>query len=256
MIKDLFVSFGDNIKEKTKNPFLGTYVGVWIIRNWEFIYMLFNFDKDCSMDEKIVAIEIYFKRSPLIENLFWNILISFGVLILTYLLLNLSRLIVNVFEKKLTPWVYKITDKNSIVTKDEYNKLQVRYTKLESDIANEREKRYKEEQRADKLEKEMLEGNIQKSFTKPEDQSDSKIGDKASLIFDKIDKNDYNDLKALILSIKKGKRIKTNDNNEIIDFMISHNLIEFATIGSTESFVKMTKLGERVSELLNEITTS
>ena len=46
MIKDFLVSFKDNFKEKTRNPFLGTYLIVWLIRNWELIYTLFNFDQN------------------------------------------------------------------------------------------------------------------------------------------------------------------------------------------------------------------
>jgi len=32
-VKDFLISFSDNFKKKTQNPFLGTYLIVWIIRN-------------------------------------------------------------------------------------------------------------------------------------------------------------------------------------------------------------------------------
>lgn len=48
----IFESFVDNIKQKTTNPFFGTLILVWLVRNWELIYTLFNFDKDWLLSDK------------------------------------------------------------------------------------------------------------------------------------------------------------------------------------------------------------
>lgn len=133
MIKDFFVSFKDNFKEKTQNPFLGTYLIVWVIRNWELVYTLFNFDDDYTLEKKKAFITKYYDEAHnFIENLFYNILWTFGVLILTYILLNVSRLIVNLFDKQLKPWIYKITDSKSIVLKEEYEQLRSERDDLQS----------------------------------------------------------------------------------------------------------------------------
>ena len=118
MIKDFLISFRDNFKEKTRNPFLGTYLIVWIIRNWELIYTLFNFDENFKLQDKIDFIKTYYSEQSFIGNLLTSVLWAFGLLILTYLLLSISRLITNFSEKQITPWIYKITDSKSIVLKE------------------------------------------------------------------------------------------------------------------------------------------
>ncbi|WP_377717329.1 hypothetical protein [Pseudofulvibacter geojedonensis] len=62
MIKDFLISFRDNFKEKTRNPFLGTYVIVWIVLNWELIYTLFNFDDNYKLENKVAFIKAYYKE--------------------------------------------------------------------------------------------------------------------------------------------------------------------------------------------------
>ena len=105
MIKDFLISFRDNFKEKTRNPFLGTYVIVWIVLNWELIYTLFNFDDNYKLENKVAFIKAYYKEQSFIGNLFKTVLWAFGLLILTYLLLAISRLITNFSEKQITPWI-------------------------------------------------------------------------------------------------------------------------------------------------------
>lgn len=134
MIKDLILSFKDNISQKAKNPFLGIYVIVWTIRNWELVYSVFNFDDDVKRETKIAFIKNYFVENPFLANIFWNIVISTGVLIGTYLLLNLSRLIVNFYDKIVSPWIYQITDKSSIVLKSDFQVLEHKNESLEKKI--------------------------------------------------------------------------------------------------------------------------
>jgi hypothetical protein len=119
MIKDFFISFRENFKEKTANPFLGTYIVVWLIRNWELAYSVFNFDDDYLLSDKVQFVKNYYYDVSLFTEVTINILITFLVLIISYLLINVSRLIINFFEKIVTPLVYKWTDKSSIVLKSE-----------------------------------------------------------------------------------------------------------------------------------------
>lgn len=53
MIKDFLISFKDNFREKHRNPLLGTYLLVWLFRNWELLFTLFNFDKEKKLQDKI-----------------------------------------------------------------------------------------------------------------------------------------------------------------------------------------------------------
>ena len=145
MIKDFLISFKDNIKDKTTNPFLGTYFAVWMIRNWKLVYTVFNFDEEKSkgvkltLEDKINAIEAYYQNESFLGNLGINLLWAFGVLILTYIVLNLSRFIVNFSEKQVTPWIIQFTDSKSIVSKERYNQLKEERDDLEVKFEKEEE---------------------------------------------------------------------------------------------------------------------
>ncbi|ADR20191.1 hypothetical protein MATR_21930 [Marivirga tractuosa] len=155
MIKDTFISFKDNFKERISNPFLGTYLAVWLIRNWDLIYSLFNFDDEYSLKEKIKFIESYYENHEFLVDLSINILWTFAVLITTYILMNLSRLIVNLFEKRLSPWIYQITDSKSIVKKSVHENLEKRLEAIQIRFEKEKEARIRVEDELEALEEKL-----------------------------------------------------------------------------------------------------
>ena len=157
MIKDIILSFKENIKQKTTNPFFGTLVLVWIIHNWELIYTFFNFEPTRILNDRVDYLSSYFSTIPFIKNLLVCVGITFAVLIITYIFLNLSRLIINIFEKKLKPWVYKITDKNSVVLKEDYQLLQTDRNGLFSKLEEERTAKLKAQGEVTKLEEKISE---------------------------------------------------------------------------------------------------
>ena len=159
MIKDFLISFKENFGEKVRNPFFGSYLLVWIIRNWILIYSLFNFNDDLSLNDRISYINKYFTENDFITNLLINILWTFGLLIVTYILLNLSRLIVNFSEKSIQPLVYKITDSKSIVLKSEFERIRNQRDSLQNKLDQERESKSKIEARYKKLEESILQKN-------------------------------------------------------------------------------------------------
>ena len=144
MIRDLLVSFKDNIKSKSSNPFLGTYTVIWCIRNWRLVYSFFFFDSKTTLAERIEILASYYTFKTFASDILLNILWAFGALILSYLLVNLSRLIVNLFEKRLTPYIYKITDSDSIVLKETYDRLKSDKQELEIKLERERDSKGKE----------------------------------------------------------------------------------------------------------------
>jgi len=181
-----------------KNPFLGTFILVWIIRNWEFLYSLFYFSPKLSLDDRIAKIKIYF-----VEYDIWEILMTIGftflILISTYILLNLSRLVVNFFDKMITPKVYEITDKSSVILKDTHNEVIYNIELLESKVQSERELRLKAQNENEQLEnriKELLSpnGKEETSKTKKGTTSNTKVRDKTKLLSSKLQKEDKVDL--------------------------------------------------------------
>lgn len=110
-------SFFDNIKDKTTNPFFGTLILVWLVRNWELVYTVFNFDEKYNLKAKKDFINGYYKDYPLGKEMLINISIAFGLMILSYGLIILSRLVVNVTNHNIIPRMNEKTVSKLVVNK-------------------------------------------------------------------------------------------------------------------------------------------
>lgn len=252
MIKDFLISFKDNFKEKTRNPFLGTYLIVWLIRNWELVYTLFNFDNDKKLSDKIDFIKSYYVNHDFIINILTNIYWAFGVLILTYVLLNLSRFIVNFSEKRLTPWVYKITDSKSIVLKSSYDSLRLVRDDLQIRLDQERESKSRLETRIKTLEAEIIEITKNKNIyneNKSQDSSKDNTPEVSSILFKKlIDKGLLNDFIATSVKINQQEPIRNDYAPK--DYFLELGLITFMSVHfANEKIYKLTPDGESVLKL-------
>lgn len=251
MVKVFLISFSDNFKEKTKNPFLGTYLLVWLIRNWDLIYSLLNFDSNLRLKDKITFVNDYYNKTDFVENLLINIYWSFGLLILTYLLVNISRFIVNLSEKRLTPWIYKITDSKSIVLKEEYERIRAESDDLQNRLDKERETKSRLEARIKSLENEIIEVSKIKSETN-NGQMDvfkpSNSEDRTDVFINRLKAKNYIDeFLKLCLSIQRGETI-LNDNKSL-DYLLQLGLLIYKSQYSTSAkYYSITKDGEKVLE--------
>ena len=123
MITDEIIpSLKENIKMKTTNPFFGTLILVWLYEHWEMFYQLFNFEPNTPSANKISYLLTYLNPYTFTKNLLWCIIISFCVLIVSYMLINLSRYIVNLYDSIITPRVYKYSAPKKIVLLEIYEK--------------------------------------------------------------------------------------------------------------------------------------
>ncbi|WP_316633808.1 hypothetical protein [uncultured Flavobacterium sp.] len=129
---EAFSSVLNNYKNKIKNPFFGTFVGVWLIRNWILVYSIFSFDKEYKMQNKIDYINKYFEKKLFWNEFIINVCISFSVLGITYLLLAGSRVLTDFYYKILEPKIIVYFDKNAILTQTEKIKLEKKITLLTS----------------------------------------------------------------------------------------------------------------------------
>lgn len=256
MIKDLLVSFRDNFKEKTRNPFLGTYLIVWFVRNWELIYTLFNFDNGCQLADKISFVKNYYNQNNFLNNLWTNVYWAFGLLTLTYILLNISRLIVNLSEKRLTPLIYKITDAKSIVLKTVYQRMVAERDDLQVRLDHERESKSRLEGRIKSLETLITESALIQSTNKEENSSNNKsesakktVPDNSSLFLQKLkDKNLLKDFITTSVMINQNEFINNDDKAK--DYFIELGLITFA--GTMHNFAKKYMLTPEGENVLNK----
>lgn len=123
MFGDIFSSTHEYIKSKLVNPFLGTLIFVWLVRNWFLVYSLFTFDGNFGWKEKTEFIKVYLKDQNFWHEVYINMGIGFALFIISLAILLITRFITNYYEFTLLPIVYKWSDKGQIVTKERYSQL-------------------------------------------------------------------------------------------------------------------------------------
>jgi hypothetical protein len=258
LIKDSYISLRDNFKEKTTNPFLGTYIIVWFISNWELVYSLINFSSKDSLQFKVSFIKQYYKCNPFFENIFCNILWTLLVLICTYFLLNISRVIVNASEEILKPIVYKYTSKGKIVLRSKFKKME--------DNRDYVQKRLDEERKSKAILEEIIK-NHEDTIKRLEDTDENNLKDqenntssfvneedKYEIIYktlnDIFDDNYIKIFKSTAVMIRKKKPFPKND--KVIDKFIELNLVGFKnTTASNEDMLMLTDDGNNFLNYLN-----
>jgi len=136
---DKITSVFESYAGKIKNPFIGTIISVWLIHNWRIPYAIFNFDKECNLQDKINFIADYFGK----QNFWCEVLdvvgYSFLLLILTFVLMAISRAITDSYYKIIEPFIIRLLDKNTIFTTANKDILDKRISVLEDTLNNKRE---------------------------------------------------------------------------------------------------------------------
>lgn len=130
----IFNSVAESIKDRTRNPFFATLISVWLVRNWELVYTLFNFDKDCTLIDKTNFIRDYYHPKSFWEELIINISISMGLMILAYCLIIITRVIVNIVEHRITPYLNDKTVSGLAVKRTLYEQVKKERLELQNDL--------------------------------------------------------------------------------------------------------------------------
>ncbi|HAX50273.1 MAG TPA: hypothetical protein PK605_12150 [Ignavibacteria bacterium] len=138
MINDILISLKDNIQKRSKNPILGTFTVVYIIKNWELFYSVLFFDSNLNLEQRLQYIRNYFQYHNFWSNFFECALISVLVVFLTYLSLAFGRYVSSFYSSKVEKWIFKNTDNKKIVLKDEYDELMEKKIKFEKKYEQER----------------------------------------------------------------------------------------------------------------------
>ncbi len=131
---EAFTSFLNNYKSKIRNPFFGTLASVWLFRNWVVVYALFNFDKSYKMHYRIKYIQKYFSKKDFWDEFWSNILATFSVLIITYILFAVSRFLTDLYYKICEPRIITLIDQKAIFTSSDKSKLESRITLLNNKL--------------------------------------------------------------------------------------------------------------------------
>lgn len=105
----------DNLRQKFTNPFLGTFILVWIVHNWRLVFSFFNFDERTNLERKMKVISYYYDSAFSIENLAVSAAITLGVLIASFIGINIARIIVETSERIIKPAILKIASSSKVV---------------------------------------------------------------------------------------------------------------------------------------------
>jgi hypothetical protein len=120
---EIINSFFTNIKDKLTNPFFGTLILVLIIHHWELWFSIFNFDNDCTLNDKVIFIKTYIENNLTISLFTWNIVLAIIFMFIGYLVIVGTRSLVMWVEFWLMPLITgKIVNKN-VVRKSEFDEV-------------------------------------------------------------------------------------------------------------------------------------
>lgn len=114
--------FFSNIKDKLTNPFFGTLILVWLTRNWELVYSIFNFDKNLQREDKVIFIKTYFNNLNFWYETFINVGLALVTMVIGYGLVVLTRTLSMWIEHFVMPRITNIVVSKNVVLKEEYDK--------------------------------------------------------------------------------------------------------------------------------------
>ncbi|MBE8727964.1 hypothetical protein [Flavobacterium hungaricum] len=131
---DYIDSFLSNYKSKIRNPFIGTMLSVWLIKHWDIVFAFFSFDAKRTMEWKINYVRKYFSEICFWPE-FWKITgISLFSLMLTFILLGISRALTDFYYKIAEPYIVRQIDKKQIFTLENKKTLDKRIATLEAKL--------------------------------------------------------------------------------------------------------------------------
>jgi len=221
MIKEAWDSFKDNIKERVSNPFLGTFVLVWLIHNWKVVYAFFFFDQELKMQTKIDYFNKYWRENDFFWNLICVALITIGILIITYFFLALSRYLSKIFENIIIPFINKIS-KGKIVTSEIHQRSLDQIELLKEKVELERKAKFDAIEERNQFEKRLTGNDI--DLYKTEKGSATLTADFSKMITDAIGKFEYKSIEQALLGLDKEWGFSEDD--KVIDFFLKYDLIE------------------------------
>ncbi|QIL38096.1 hypothetical protein G7074_01665 [Pedobacter sp. HDW13] len=248
MVKDTLNSMLDNIKERTTNPFLGTLLVVWIIRNWTLVYGLFNFDKGFTLDKKLKYIADHYQTQAFVPNLLIVVAITFLVLVSTYCMLTLGRLITDTYDKFVIPYLAKITDKSSIVLKRDYKSLEEVVKQLQGRLEEERIAKVNAQNERDKISDRLANYH-------PSEMLDDYIPAKSQnrIVSELKELSDFNIIDMLVDNILTGRSI--NMESPITKLLTREGIITLDEVKprtSDYAFYKITTIGNGFLKYWND----
>lgn len=241
MVIKFMESTYDVFKDRLKNPFFGTLLVVWILRNREFLFNLL-FNENYNSEKTLNLLHSHFEGSQAIISLLTTIAYSLLLLALFYGALNLSRFVLEFSETTIKPKVSKIFSGNNIVSKEEYSRIET-----ERDFY---QKKYTEE-RKEKIRIQMelnQSGIIDNKIIDGGELNDEDVRLKMVRTINKTNRgNEFKEIIGLINSRQRSDSIQNLMTTSALNFFFQNNLIHSVSKGSYDYF-EFTDFGKEVRD--------
>lgn len=114
-------SFFSNIKDKLTNPFFGTLIIVLLIHHWQLWYAVFNFDNDCTLNDKTAFITNYATTNLTFWMILCDVWHAVILMLIGYLIIIATRSLVLYIEFGLMPSITGRIVNKDVVRKSEFD---------------------------------------------------------------------------------------------------------------------------------------
>ena len=127
-IKKIASDLGNRIK----GTYGATFVLVWLVLNWRFIYILLSFDKSYTLPHKMEVLNKYVEKYSYSYMLWYPILNTLISIIIYYILNYITFTITTFFNLTVKPKIQEILDKKklTVISRDIYDKLKVQFEEI------------------------------------------------------------------------------------------------------------------------------
>ena len=131
-IKDRFRNpFTDN----NSTPFAGAFMIALIIYNWELLYSILTFEDGVDRLNRIAIIKSYLAKHTILERIGHPLWIAFATIFAYNLFNNLSLVLVVIFRRWVRPAVWFIFDRNKLVDRSDYDRLNRRLNQFKEELS-------------------------------------------------------------------------------------------------------------------------
>lgn len=242
MIIKVVDSVADAFKDKFKNPFFGTLIAVWIIRNRRFVFNLF-INENYDSDKRLELLTNHFKAPESLISLLLTICYSILLMALIFIALNISRYVVEFSERVVYQKILQSFKPENFPTPELYKKMEAQKEYYEKKYNEEKEEKFKLQNELDKAKERV--------FVEPNAFDYINI---KNIIDEWSDSDIIQDFEKLIgLVNKKDSVQQINQSIKSIQTFLNKNIIEKKLDGEfAHHTYKFTELGEKIrDEYLN-----
>jgi hypothetical protein len=139
MAAEYFTAIYNDFKERSTSPFFVTFFTVSILKKWEIIYTLLYFDDTCNLKCRIDYLKATFGNIIYLGVLTNNLLITFGLLILGFACIYVTKGLTDILYTNLIPALRNKVANKLVIDKGIYENVRELLEKKTEEILQKNE---------------------------------------------------------------------------------------------------------------------